>query len=92
MQVNEWLSFQMRSGHECARVVHAASLVASFEGTLQLAEEIIQLRPVLWCHCEFTVLAGLYVLDASQYGLPKTSWVRILTTSKSSNLSRQFSQ
>lgn len=64
-----------------------------FVWTLQLDEQRIEFSPVLLGRCEFAVFTRLDVLDECQWAVTAARHHdHKLTESKSSNLSRQFSQ
>lgn len=60
--------------------------------TLELSEQGVKLFPVVWRHGELAVLAGLAVLSCMSVKGLSDECLSLLTSSKSSNLSRQFSQ
>jgi hypothetical protein len=71
---------------------HAWRYSGAFVGTLEQLEEIVEFGPVFFGERELAVLSRANVLGI-QVSDEQTSEMRtLLTLSKSSNLSRQFSQ
>lgn len=77
---------------EVRRAVVLETLHARLVRALELHEQRVQVRPVVVCDGELAVLARENVLSSCQSLSIIITLLELLTSSKSSNLSRQFSQ